>query len=277
MRQIIAFGGGGLSLENPLNDLYLLAQSPAQNPNVCLIPTASGDNFGVIRSFYQVFSRYPCKLNFLPIFQPSVSDFTDFLCHQDIIFVSGGNSKCMLDIWKGYGVDKALKTAYENGVILSGGSAGAVCWFKECLTDSFHDKLSVMPALGFLPYSNCPHYSLKARRQAYRGAIRNQEILAGYAVTDHCGLHFIDEKLHRAVADIPNSFAHWVEWKNDELIHEKLDVKNLADRDVQQDLLYSFSYGQDEEETITVEVEVEKEPEPPPAKIDEPEQATETN
>lgn len=45
MRQIIALGGGGFSMEpeNPLLDLYVLGQAKSTTPKVCFLPTASGD------------------------------------------------------------------------------------------------------------------------------------------------------------------------------------------------------------------------------------------
>ena len=50
MKQIIALGGGGFSMEpdNPLLDLYILEQSPKETPKICFIPTASGDADGYI-------------------------------------------------------------------------------------------------------------------------------------------------------------------------------------------------------------------------------------
>ncbi|MBE1555569.1 peptidase E [Filibacter limicola] len=54
MRQIIALGGGGFSMEpdNPLLDLYILKQAKKTNPQICFIPTASGDseNYSLFRT-----------------------------------------------------------------------------------------------------------------------------------------------------------------------------------------------------------------------------------
>jgi len=43
--QIVAFGGGGFSMEagNPLLDDYLLSLTGCERPRVCFMPTASGD------------------------------------------------------------------------------------------------------------------------------------------------------------------------------------------------------------------------------------------
>lgn len=54
MRQIIALGGGGFSMEpdNPLLDLYILEQAKKVNPQICIIPTASGDSDSYISRYY---------------------------------------------------------------------------------------------------------------------------------------------------------------------------------------------------------------------------------
>ena len=53
MKQIIALGGGGFSMEpdNPLLDRYILKQSGKKRPKVCFIGTASGDAEGYIERF----------------------------------------------------------------------------------------------------------------------------------------------------------------------------------------------------------------------------------
>ncbi|HEY3341792.1 MAG TPA: Type 1 glutamine amidotransferase-like domain-containing protein, partial [Anaerolineae bacterium] len=54
MKQIIALGGGGFSMEpdNPLLDQYVLAQTGKPHPKVCFLPTASGDSPDYIVRFY---------------------------------------------------------------------------------------------------------------------------------------------------------------------------------------------------------------------------------
>ena len=63
LRQIIAMGGGGFSMEpeNPLLDLYILGQSEIQTPKVCFVPTASGDAENYISRFYKAFEGHEFK------------------------------------------------------------------------------------------------------------------------------------------------------------------------------------------------------------------------
>ena len=57
---------------------------------------------------------------------------------QDIIYIGGGNTKYMLKIWNDNNFISAFIDAYNSGIILSGISAGAVCWligFYQTLLD----------------------------------------------------------------------------------------------------------------------------------------------
>jgi len=72
IRQIMAMGGGGFSMEpdNPLLDRYFLAQTGRRRPAVCFVPTASGDADGYIVKFYAAFGKLPCTPTHLSLFRP---------------------------------------------------------------------------------------------------------------------------------------------------------------------------------------------------------------
>ena len=54
MRQIIAMGGGGFSMEpeNLKLDKYILAQVKNDSPKICFVPTASGDQISLKKTYY---------------------------------------------------------------------------------------------------------------------------------------------------------------------------------------------------------------------------------
>jgi len=54
----------------------------------------------------------------------------------DIVLVSGGNTLFAVDRWKHLGLVPHLQKAMERGCILTGGSAGAICWFDSGHSDS---------------------------------------------------------------------------------------------------------------------------------------------
>ncbi|MCA0148013.1 MULTISPECIES: peptidase E [Rossellomorea] len=231
MKQIIAMGGGGFSMEpdNLLLDQYIINQSNASRPKVCFLPTASGDAEGYIERFYKAFSSLTSEPSHLSLFKPSTRDLEGFLLEKDIIYVGGGNTKSMLALWKEWGIDVILRKAWESGTILAGLSAGSICWFEEGTTDSYGDGLDTIEGLGLIAGSHSPHYDGEEnRRPLYHSFIERGELKPGYAADDGAALHFIDLGLAKAVSSRPNATAYRVE-KKDGMIQEfKIATKYLG-------------------------------------------------
>src|ERR1700761_2134618 len=61
--QIVAFGGGGFSMEwgNPLLDDHVLSLTGVGHPKVCFLPTASGDADHYVVRFYRAFPASRCE------------------------------------------------------------------------------------------------------------------------------------------------------------------------------------------------------------------------
>lgn len=211
-RHIIAMGGGGFSMEpeNPVLDLYVLRHARSKNPRVCFLATASGDADSYIVNFYSAFTRLNCRPTHLSLFG-RVPDVRKLLLGQDIIYVGGGNTRSLLALWRAWELPEILRTAWEAGVVLAGLSAGAICWFEAGITDAVAGRLSVLPGLGFLAGSCCPHYDGEPeRRPAYYNFIASGEIAAGIAIDDGAAAHFIGAALARVVASQPDATAYQV-------------------------------------------------------------------
>ncbi|MCH1625392.1 Type 1 glutamine amidotransferase-like domain-containing protein [Ferdinandcohnia quinoae] len=231
MKQIIALGGGGFSMEpdNPLLDTYILNQSNKATPKICFLPTASGDAENYITRFYHFFERHNCEPSHLSLFSPPTRDLESFLLDKDIIYVGGGNTKNLLALWKEWGVDHILRKAWEIGIILSGISAGSICWFEDGVTDSYGDKLEPIECLGFLKGSNCPHYDGEEdRRPAYLELVSSGAVQGGYAADDGVALHFIDQTFVKAVSSRPNTNAYFVSKSGSEAIEERIETVLLG-------------------------------------------------
>ena len=230
MRQVIALGGGGFSMEpeNPLLDLYVLQQSGKINPKICFIPTASGDSDNYISRYYNFFNKQICIPSHLSLFKPQTRDLESFLLENDIIYVGGGNTKNLLILWKEWGLDTILKRAWEQEIVLAGISAGSICWFEEGVTDSFGDGLEPLTCLGFLKGSNCPHYDGELnRRPAYQNLVAKSKIKPGIATDDGVALHYIDQKLSEIVSSRPNAKAYKV-YFDEEIKEVELKTKFLG-------------------------------------------------
>lgn len=213
MRQIIAMGGGGFSMEpdNPLLDRYILKEAKTANPKICFLPTASGDSEQYISRFYSFFNDQNCDPSHLSLFNPPSRDLESFVLEKDILYVGGGNTKNLLALWKEWGLDSILRKAWEEGVILAGLSAGAICWFEQGVTDSYGDGLEPINCLGFLKGSNCPHYDGETeRRPAYHKLMETNKLHSGIALDDGVAIHYKEKEIHKIVSSRLNAKAYSV-------------------------------------------------------------------
>ncbi len=222
---IFAFGGD-------FNDVflrYIISLTGKAEPKICFIPTAGADNPYVINYWYEKCLKFPVKPSVLRLFINSSSDqesFEESLLTVDAIIVGGGNTLDMMGIWKAQGIDTILIKAYKRGIVMAGGSAGSLCWFKCGISDSRPQKLTVVDCLGIIDASHCPHYNTEAtRRPLYEDLILKGEIVPGYACDNDAGMLFRDGKLVRAVAARPDNFVYYISAKNGKLDKEKIETE----------------------------------------------------
>jgi dipeptidase E len=212
--QILAIGGGGFSegSENLALEKFILELANKPRPDICFVPTASGDSEQYLLKFYSSFAKLPATASHLPLFRLAVSDLRSYLLEQDIIYVGGGNTRNMLVLWQEWGLDIILREAWEKGVVLCGVSAGSICWFEQGLSDSVAaGELLPLSCLGFLQGSNCPHYDGEPlRRPRFNQCISEGLMVSGYAADDCVGLHFVRSTLHQTVSAKPNANAYEV-------------------------------------------------------------------
>jgi dipeptidase E len=232
--QIVAFGGGGFSMEagNPLLDDYVLSLTGSARPRVCFLPTASGDADHYVVRFYRQFATR-CDASHVSLFRRDregvEANFADHLLAQDVIYVGGGNLVSLLGTWRAHGLHSVLRRAWRQGVVLCGPSAGSLCWFAEALT-AFHSAPYRVPGLGLLPYSNCVHYDAEpARREEYRRFV-GDGMRPGFAADDGAALHFRGKELSRVVSSRPRAGAYRVEPIGNEVVETPLDVEYLGAR-----------------------------------------------
>jgi dipeptidase E len=201
-RQIIPIGGGGFyrDADNLELEKYIIRQAGGESPRVAFVPTASGEPDHYVASFYSAFLKLGCRPSVLTFFKRT-PELRSFLLNQDVIYVGGGNTKSLLAVWRDWDVTDILREAWESGIVLTGVSAGAICWFEQGLTDSFSDGLRPLDCLGFLAGSCCPHYDGEAqRRPSYHRLLASGEISAGIAIEDWTGVHFKGSEIYRVVA-----------------------------------------------------------------------------
>lgn len=214
MPQIVAFGGGGFSMEwgNTMLDDHVLALSGAERPRVCFLPTASGDADHYIVRFYRAFPASRCEPSHISLFrrETGVDDPRSHLLSQDVIYVGGGSVISLLGTWCAHGIDEILREAWAAGVVLCGGSAGSLCWFADAVSGFHAGAARHVRGLGLLPWSNAVHYGDEPeRRVAFRNAIA-AGMVPGYAASDSAALHFVGTELFEVVSSRPRASAYYV-------------------------------------------------------------------
>lgn len=187
-------------------------RSGRDRPRICLIPTAAADDPALIASFEARFGS-EAEPSVLRLFARSDDDPEQVLLGQDAVYVAGGNTANLLELWRLHGIDRVLRAGWRRGVVLAGMSAGAICWFESCTTDSFGPTLRPLHGgLGILDGSLCPHYHGEPqRRPLYLGLVADGTLPAGYAVDDGAALVFEDRQLAEVVTASSDAGAWWVE------------------------------------------------------------------
>lgn len=213
---LVAMGGGGFSMNDGASalDRYVLDLAGRARPNVCFVPTASGDSNGYVDRFRHAFERLDCTAGELSLFRRTGADLADELTDQDVIYVGGGSTANLLALWRLHGLDTALAARAAAGdLVVCGLSAGALCWFEGGITDSYGPTLRPLAdGLGWARGSVCPHYDGEAeRRPAYHAAIAAGLLAAGHALDDGAAIHLVDGRVHTFVAERPNAHAYRVE------------------------------------------------------------------
>ncbi len=154
----------------------------------------------------------------------------------DIIYVGGGNTLFMMRLWRRLGVDEILKSAYHNGTVLSGISAGAICWFDSGHSDSmsFYDpedwRYINVKGLGLIEGIHCPHYNSTTRgvprRKHFREMIRKIGGV-GIAMENNCAIEFIDGRFYRVISSKSYAKAYRVYKTGGEVVAEQIRQKRL--------------------------------------------------
>jgi peptidase E len=89
-------------------------------------------------------------------------DGAGFFAGSDILYVGGGTTTAMLSHWRKSGIADLLLAATRRGLVASGVSAGAICWFSDLLLktedDCFEPQFEQHKGLGLIAGSACPHF-----------------------------------------------------------------------------------------------------------------------
>lgn len=185
---------------------YLAAElaNAREAPKICVLTQATGDPESRIGAFYAAFAGTEFTMSHLQLFpMPNVDDIRAHILAQDIVWVDGGSVANLCAVWRVHGLDDILYEAWQAGVVMSGVSAGSICWHQGGSTDSYGLRLrGFTEGLGWLPYSNGVHYDgEEQRRPKMHELIGDGTLGDGYATDDGAGLVYRNTTLEEVVAD----------------------------------------------------------------------------
>ena len=230
-KRIIAIGGGEIKNKTTLEiDGYVadLAKAHAgeKRANALFIGTASHDSMPYFNSFRKTYtSVYDIKAEVaLMVYgEMSIEKIKGKIDNADCIYVGGGDTVYMLEKWKEFGIDKMLVDAYENGKIICGLSAGAICWFKDMYTDyeimrGQSADYVLKKGLGVLDGAMCPHFN--EREKDFTNALKKGVINGAYCVENDCAIEFVNGKFTKVIS--AGGKAYYLKNDNGVIIKEEL-------------------------------------------------------
>ena len=217
---------GGLPWEDEVRrrllEDYVFGLTGKERPRVLFVPTAVADAPDLTLWGYSALGDR-AQVSHVSFFPWPPPDLRKVALEQDVIFVSGGNTANALAIWRTQGFDQILREAWEAGVVLTGWSAGMLCWFEAAVTDSFGPELQGMrDGLGFLPGSACPHYDGEAERRPVYTKLVAEGFPPGLAADDCVALRFDGTELAEVVTARPGACAYRVSAEGEEPIEARL-------------------------------------------------------
>lgn len=240
MGRIIAIGGGDINSGDTLEiDRVIVEATHLDHPKLLFIPTASNDAQAYVDSVKLAFGEtLGCDVHVLRLIEtaPSKEAIKAMIMSADIIYVGGGNTKMMIEVWRQHSVDDYLKEAYNKGVILSGLSAGAICWFdlghsdSDTIASGEIKPYSLVEGIGLIPLLHCPHYNSEGRADDFSLKVRASGKI-GLGLDNFTAIDLLDDRYRIIKTDQYANAYRVIPDEDDvtiEVIESGLDYQDLA-------------------------------------------------
>ena len=238
MSRLVAIGGGDMAGGDTLAiDKAVVSLTGKSHPTALFIPTASSDSREYWKAFQGVYGRVlGCETDVLYLLavSPTKSELEQKILSADLIYVGGGNTLKMMRRWRKLGVDSILREAYSNGIVLSGLSAGCICWFNWGHSDSmafYHPErwqYIRVRGMGIVGALCCPHFDSDTagvkREEDFRQMLQRRTDL-GIGIDNHCAIEIVDGT-YRVINSRPTAGAYKLFNHSGEVLTKRLDQKN---------------------------------------------------
>ena len=237
MGKLVAIGGGQLAERETLAiDREVVSLTGKGRPRALFIPTASSDSPDYWQIFQSVYgTELGCKTDVLYLLgvTPDREELERKILSSDLIYVGGGNTLKMMRRWRRLGVDSILRDAHERGIVLSGLSAGCICWFSWGHSDSmaFYQPESWryirVKGMGLVDALCCPHFDSDTagvkREQDFRDIVQKHPDVA-VAIDNNCAIEVVDDA-YRVITSQPAAAAYKLLNRRGELSVQRIEEK----------------------------------------------------
>lgn len=226
MGKIVSIGGGRYENGEIKNIIEYIVSLSETGKKVVYLPTAGFDDMEDVEPIKKLFTDAGCDFSALLLTDKTLNkkDIADTILNADIIYVGGGNVKFMMDTWNETGASDVLRRAYEKGIVMSGYSAGAICWYKVGYDDCGENHSYMFyDCLGILPYCYCPHYESE-NWQSFKQAVKALNI-SGVACEDGAALVYIDGK-YSTICGNEDGDIYFLDCNNN---HSEIKLNKTAD------------------------------------------------
>ncbi len=210
-KTIIAIGGGEIKNKTTLEiDRYIAKRAKEhageRRANALFFGTASHDSMPYFNSFRKTYtSVFDIKADVALIVygEMNIEHIKEKIDKADCIYVGGGDTVYMLEKWKETGIDKLLIDAYNEGKIICGLSAGAICWFNDIYTDyeimrGESADYVMKKGLNVIDDTISPHFN--ERVEDFTATMIKEKISHAFGIENDCALEFIDGKLSKMIS-----------------------------------------------------------------------------
>lgn len=228
-KNLVLIGGGEIKgwnfeTKDSNQDLYqtenidkaIVELSGKENPKMLFIGTASREREGYFEAIKNIYSSLGCTVDCLKMTDDNIKEK---VLNSDIIYIGGGNTRFMLSEWEKVNLKEYLLEAYNKGIVVSGFSAGAYCWFKY--------NYEMIEGFGLINAINCVHYDDKSEEKIneFYSNIKSNN-LHGIALDNGVAIKY-SENTFEIIKSIKDAKAFKISYINDKFIKEELFENNI--------------------------------------------------
>ena len=163
-------GHGTTAYETKEIDEEIVKMTNKNNPTFLFIGLASSFSDSYYDIMKEIYKNLGCKTTYLKkkniINNPDI--VKNKITEADIIYMSGGDTKKLVDTLKEYKIDELIKEALNKGCVIAGISAGAIAIADSGLSDyqilnNISNKYAFTEGLKLININICPHANKKER------------------------------------------------------------------------------------------------------------------